>query len=119
MDLGSAFIHERWKAPGKYARKKRGSFGDPVGEGNYNNSLYATSLDSLGGSQGHIGLEARADLRSCSEWYTDDPERRLLDNSPNAKPHANSPAEEYIKTSIRKYIRENISPPKKVIGQRA
>ncbi len=95
------------KAPGKYARKKRGFPREPVGEGDYNNSLYATYSDFLGGSQGHIGLGARADLRSCSEWYTNDPEKRSLVSKSNAKAHAKSPAKECIRISIRKHIREN------------
>ena len=33
--------------------------------------MYVPYSDFLGGSQGHIGLGARADLRSCSEWYLD------------------------------------------------
>ena len=45
--------------------KRGGSTGEPVGDGDLNNSLYATFSDFLGGSQGHIGLGARADLRSC------------------------------------------------------
>ena len=65
--------------------KRGGSFGEPVGEGDYNNSLYATHSDFLGGSQGHIGLGARADLRSCSEWY-----------------------KKCIRDYIRMYIRKNI-----------
>ncbi len=31
--------------------------------------MYALLSEFLGGTQGHIGLGARADLRSCSEWY--------------------------------------------------
>ena len=49
--------------------KRGGSFGEPVGEGDLNNSLYPQFSDFLGGSHGDIGLGARADLRSCSEWY--------------------------------------------------
>ena len=32
-------------------------------------TLFGVSSDFLGGSQRRIGLGARADLRSCSEWY--------------------------------------------------
>ncbi len=45
-------------------------------------SLFGVSLCCLDGSQRRIGLGARADLRSCSEWYIKKQKnRRVVENS--------------------------------------
>ena len=70
MNEGGAFLQKGMKNTSENTHEKRGgSFWEPVGEGDLNNSLYPQFSDFLGGSHGDIGLGARADLRSCSEWY--------------------------------------------------
>ena len=72
MNEGGAFLQKGVKNTSENTHEKRGgSFGEPVGEGDLNNSLYPQFSDFLGGSHGDIGLGARADLRSCWEWYHD------------------------------------------------
>ena len=56
--------------------KRGGSFGEPVGEGDLDHSFLSPVLSLPRWKAGLCGLGARADLRSCSEWYTDKPLER-------------------------------------------
>ncbi len=56
------------KVIGKYAPQKRGFLWGTRWRKGFYHALYVLLSGFLGGSQGHIGLGARADLRRCWEW---------------------------------------------------